>query len=219
LIARFEGFSMSNFKLAAPPGPFRFAARLTTTVSNRSGWTEAGWLDPTAAPDLLTARTVAGQWGVKRRAMMLDDSSITSIRVWSTMQTYRGAGLLTTSGTGPGTYTPSAGSAASLNPNIKLLTHQQNAGLPAQGVSEFLGAVPDNVITADGHYVPDGNFTTAWNNYVAWLIANANFVRKNVSPPHDVTPFAIQDVQIFSLPRRRSTGRTFPIDHALDMRG
>ena len=208
---------MSNFKIVAPP--FRFAARFNTTVANHSGWTEAGWLDATAAPDLATARVIAGQWGTHRKALMCSDSSISQIRVWSTEQVFRGAGLLTTSGTGAGTYVPSAGSAVSLNPNIKLLTHQQNSTIPAQGVSEFLGAVPDSVITADGHYTPDGNFTTAWNAYVTWMKANARFVRKNVEPPHNVTSFAITDIQVFALPRRRATGRSFPTDHALDMRG
>lgn len=208
---------MANFKITAPP--FRFVANFGCTAYQKNGWTEAGWFNSTAAPDLAGARGAAALWAAKRLALSPPDTFISRIRVWNTNQVYRGGGLLVPLLSNVGTFVPSGGgTAVALNPDQKLLTHQQKNTEPAQGVTEFIGGVPDTILTADGHINFDGNFTTAWNLYVTWIKDNCRFVKKDVTPPHNVTDYAIDDVQYFALPRRRPVGRPLPVNHALDLR-
>jgi hypothetical protein len=209
---------MGNIKYAAPP--FRFVARMTTTDFNHAGWTEAGWISSSIGPDLASARTAAGLWAAKRLALSLPDVFISSLRVFNTQQVYRGAGLLVFLGTSNhGTYAPTGGSPAeTFPPDAKLLTRQQNNGPPAQGVSEFIGGIPDNCISNTGFYNPDTAFQTNMAAYIAFIKANCVFVRHTVAAGHAVQPFPIIDVQVFGVLRSRKTGRPFPVDHAMDLR-
>lgn len=212
---------MGELKLAAPPGPFRFKADFSTSDFNHSGWSEAGWIMPVMGPDLLTARTKAAEWSAVRLALALPDVTISKIRVWSTEQTYKGAGLLVSLGTSNvGTYAPTgAAPAETFPPDAKLLTHQQFEGPPAFGVSEFIGGVPDNIISPTGFYNPDTAFSTNMAAYIAWMKANAVFVRHALTgTPKPVNWYPINDMQIFPILRSRKTGRPFPIDHAMDLR-
>lgn len=209
---------MGNLKISGPP--FRFVARMTTTDFNHAGWTEAGWIANGPGPNLGAARTTAGLWAAKRLALSLPDVFISSLRVYSTLQVYRGAGLLVFLGTANhGTYAPTGGSPAeTFPPDAKILTREQNDGPPAQGVSEFIGGVPDNAISNTGFYNPDTAFQTNMAAYIAFLKANCVFVRKTVATGHAITAFPIIDVQVFGVLRSRKTGRPFPVDHALDLR-
>lgn len=209
---------MGNLKKTAPP--YRFAADFSTSDYNHSGWQEAGWILDTVGTDLVAARNAAGNWAAARLALSLPDITISKIRVWETQQTYYGAGLLVSLGTSNvGTYAPSGGAdSETLPPDSKLLTHQQNAGPPALGVSEFIGGVPSNIISPTGFYAPDTQFQTNMAAYIAFLKANCMFVRKSLTTPHPVTAYAIQDVQVFGILRSRKTGRPLPVDHAMDLR-
>lgn len=209
---------MGANKIVAPP--FHFMADFTTSDFNHAGWSEAGWILPTMGPDLVSARNKAGLWAAARLALALPDVIISQIRVWSTQQVYRGAGLLAFLGVANvGTYVPSGmAESKTLPPDAKLLQHQQFEGPPALGVSEFIGGVPDNVISPTGFYAPDAAFTTNMAAYVTFLKANCAFVRKALLPPHAVAWYPINDVQTFGILRSRKTGRPFPIDHAMDLR-
>lgn len=209
---------MANIKISAPP--FRFTANMGTSDFNHSGWTESGWFANGVAPDLVSARTAAGAWAVKRLALSLADVVISSLRVWSTIQVYRGAGLLVFLGTSNhGTYAPTGGSPAeTFPPDSKLLERQQNSGPPALGVSEFIGGIPDNVISNTGFYNPDTAFQTNMTAYITYLKANCVFVRHALTGGKAVTAYPIEDVQIFGILRSRKTGRPLPVDHAMDLR-
>lgn len=207
---------MSNFKIPAPP--YRAIAFFSCSAFQHNGWTESIWISDPAAVSLQTARDLAITWAAKRLALSLPDVSIGRLRVSNTGALIKRSRVLADLGSdNVGTYT-GTGSPETLMPEGKLKLRYQTITDPAHGVSDFLGGVPNNVITNTGAYAPDGEFTTAMTAYINFMKASCSIVDQMFTPSTP-TAYPISDVQVWGFLAKHNVGRDFKSHRAVGVRG